>query len=49
MKARIVMIIHDALWAEAPLEGVEMARTLIEDTMKTTAKYPLVPLGVEFD
>ena len=49
MKSRIVMIIHDAIWVEAPIEEAEQARTLMEDTMQNAVEFPLVPLEVEFD
>jgi DNA polymerase-1 len=49
MKSRIVMIIHDAIWVEAPKEEAEQARTLMEDTMQNAVEFRLVPLEVEFD
>jgi len=49
MKSRIVMIIHDAIWVEAPLREAERARILMEDTMKNAVEFPLVPLEVEFE
>ena len=49
MKSRIVMIIHDCIWVEAPLREAEQARRLMEDTMKNAVEFPLVPLEVEFE
>ncbi len=49
MKSRVVMIIHDAIWVEAPEEEAERARTLMEDAMKNAVEFLLVPLEVEFD
>jgi len=48
MKSRIVTIIHDAIWVEAPEEEAELARTLMEDTMKDAVEFSLVPLEVDF-
>jgi DNA polymerase I len=49
MKSRVVMILHDAIWVEAPLKEAEQARRLMEDTMKNAVEFPLVPLEVEFE
>ncbi len=49
MKCRIVMIIHDAVWVEAPKEEVERTRTLMEEIMTNAVEFPLVPLEVEFE
>jgi DNA polymerase I len=46
MKARIVMVIHDALWVEAPHEEAEQVRHLLRKMMTTTGKLR-VPLEVE--
>ena len=48
MKSRIVMIIHDAIWVEAPLREAEQSRRFMEDTMRNAVEFPLVPLEVEF-
>jgi DNA polymerase I len=49
MKSRIVMIIHDCIWVEAPLHEADQARILMEDTMRDAVEYPSVPLEVEFE
>ncbi|MGO9571022.1 MAG: DNA polymerase [Desulfomonilaceae bacterium] len=46
MKARIVMVIHDALWLEAPHEEAEPVRHLLRKMMITAAKLK-VPLEVD--
>jgi DNA polymerase I len=46
MEARIVMMIHDALWVEAPHEESEQVRHL-ERKMMTTAEKLRVPLEVD--
>jgi len=48
MKARIVMMVHDALWVEAPLEEENEVRHLVE-RMMTTARKLDVPLGIDFE
>jgi DNA polymerase I len=47
MGARIVMMIHDALWVEAPREEENEVRHLVERTMTTAGKLT-VPLSVDF-
>jgi DNA polymerase I-like protein with 3'-5' exonuclease and polymerase domains len=42
------MILHDAIWVDAPEEEAERARILMEDTMKNAVEFPLVALGVDF-
>jgi DNA polymerase I-like protein with 3'-5' exonuclease and polymerase domains len=42
------MIIHDAIWVEAPQEEAAQARTLMEDTMQNAVEFRLVPLEVDF-
>ncbi len=46
MKARIVMMIHDALWVECPEEEAEQVRHLLRKMM-TTAEKLKVPLEVD--
>jgi DNA polymerase I len=46
MKARIVMVIHDALWVEAPQEEAERVSRLMKKMM-TTAGNLKVPLEVD--
>ena len=48
MKARMVMMIHDALWAEAPEEEANEVRHLTRSMMTTAAKLR-VPLDVDSD
>ncbi len=45
--ARMVMVIHDALWVEAPEEEAVEVKRLMEKMMTTAAKLS-VPLAVEF-
>jgi DNA polymerase I len=47
MGARIVMMIHDALWVEAPREEENEVRHLVERMMTTAGKLT-VPLAVDF-
>lgn len=46
--ARIVMVIHDALWVEAPTSEEVQVRRLVEKMMTSAAKLR-VPLTVEFE
>jgi DNA polymerase I len=46
MKAHIVMVIHDALWVEAPHEEAEQVRHLVRKMMTTAGKLG-VPLDVD--
>jgi DNA polymerase-1 len=46
MEARIVMVIHDALWVEAPHAELEQARHLLRKMMTTAGKLK-VPLEVD--
>jgi DNA polymerase-1 len=48
MKARIVMMIHDALWVECPNEEQSEARRLVRRTMTNAARLN-VPLVVELE
>ncbi|MFC1833791.1 DNA polymerase [Thermodesulfobacteriota bacterium] len=48
MKARIVMMIHDSLWAEAPQGEASKVRHLVE-RMMTAAGGIRVPLKVDID
>jgi DNA polymerase-1 len=48
MKARIVMVIHDALWVEAPQEEAEQVQYLLKKMMTTAAKLK-VPLEVDIN
>jgi DNA polymerase I len=46
MEARIVMMIHDALWVEAPQEETVDVKHLVRRMMTTAAKLT-VPLPVD--
>ena len=46
MKARMVMVIHDALWVEAPHDEAEQVRHLLRKMMTTAGKLK-VPLEVD--
>ena len=46
MGARTVMVIHDALWVEAPHEEAEQVRHLLRKMMTTAGKLK-VPLEVD--
>ena len=46
MTARIVMLIHDALWIECPEDESEQVRHLVKRMMSTAAKFK-VPLAVD--
>ncbi len=48
IKARIVMVIHDALWAECPKEEADRVRHLIKKMMITAGKLR-VPLDVDIE
>jgi DNA polymerase I len=48
MEARMVMMIHDALWIEAPQEEAEQVRHLMRRMMTTAGKLK-VPLSVEME
>jgi len=48
MKARIVMMIHDALWVEAPHEEASEVRRLVKRMMTTAGRLD-VPLEIDFE
>jgi hypothetical protein len=48
MKSRVVMILHDAIWVETPIEEAEEAKKLLEQSMTEAFEYPFVPLEVDF-
>ncbi len=48
MKARIVMMIHDALWVEAPKEEENEVQRLVRRMMTTAGKLD-IPLAVSFE
>lgn len=43
------MILHDAIWIEAPEAEAEEAQRLLEKAMKHAVVTPFVPLEVDFD
>jgi DNA polymerase I len=47
MKTRVVMILHDAIWVEAPEEEAEEAKRLLKLAMTGAVEYPLAPLETE--
>ena len=47
MEARIVLLIHDAIWVEAPLEEEKEAHQLMEKMMRTAGR-PFLDLTVDF-
>jgi DNA polymerase I-like protein with 3'-5' exonuclease and polymerase domains len=47
-RARIVMIIQDSIWVEAPHQETEKVRHLMRRMMPTSGKL-IVPLAVEFE
>jgi DNA polymerase-1 len=47
MKARIVMMIHDALWVECPNEEESEVKSLVQRMMTTAGRLD-VPLKVDF-
>jgi len=48
MRAKIVMMIHDALWVEAPRKEAEQVRNLLRKIMTTAGKLN-VPLKVDLE
>ena len=49
MKIRVVIVLHDAIWAEAPAEEAEKAKRLLVQSMKDAVEYTYGRLEVEFD
>jgi DNA polymerase I-like protein with 3'-5' exonuclease and polymerase domains len=47
MKSRIVMLIHDAIWVEAPANERQQAQKLMEKMMRTAGR-PFIELKVDF-
>ena len=43
------MILHDAIWVEAPQEEAEEAKRLLAQSMIAAVDYPFVPLDVELE
>lgn len=48
MKSRVVMILHDAIWVETPIEEAEKAKRLLAGSMTEAADYPCVTLDIDF-
>jgi DNA polymerase I-like protein with 3'-5' exonuclease and polymerase domains len=48
MKSRVVMIRHDAIWAEVLEEEAEEAKRLLQQSMAGAVEFPFVPLEVDF-
>jgi DNA polymerase I len=48
MKSRVVAILHDAVWVEAPAEEAGEAKRLLEQSMIEAVEYSFVPLEIEF-
>jgi len=49
MKSRIVMVIHDAIYIEAPVSEKEQARHWIKAIMEAAVEMPNVPLEVDMN
>jgi DNA polymerase I len=49
IKSRVVMILHDAIWVEAPLEEAGEAGMLLSHAMRNAVEYPFVPLEIEIE
>jgi DNA polymerase I-like protein with 3'-5' exonuclease and polymerase domains len=49
MKSRIVMILHDCIWVEAPKAEAGEAKSLLIEAMRGAAEYPSVPLEMEME
>jgi len=49
MKSRVVMTIHDAVYAEAPEEEAQDARAIVKREMEQAVEMPLVPLEVDIE
>jgi len=49
MKSRVVMVIHDAVYVEAPEEEAQRARQLMKAEMEDAVEMPIVPLEVDIE
>jgi len=49
MKSRVVMVIHDAVYVEAPEEEAQRARQLMKAEMEDAVDMPIVPLEVDIE
>ena len=48
MKSRVVVILHDAIWVEAPPEEAGEAKHLLAQSMTNAVELPFVPLDIDF-
>jgi DNA polymerase I len=48
MKSSVVMILHDAIWVEAPMDEAGDAMRILEQSMCSSVEYSSVPLEVDF-
>ncbi len=48
MKSNVVMILHDAIWVEAPAGEAEEAKRILEQSMMGAVEFPFVSLEVDF-
>jgi DNA polymerase-1 len=49
MRSRIVMLIHDAVYVEAPQKEADRAKEVLKREMESAVEMPLVPLEVDCD
>lgn len=49
LKSRIVMLIHDAIYVEAPQDEAERAREVLKREMERAVELPIVPLEVDLE
>ena len=49
MRSQIVMLIHDAIYVEAPVEEEKRARLLMKEQMERAVELPVVPLEVDIE
>ncbi len=47
MKSRVVMVLHDAIWVEAPEDEAAEAKHLLAESMTNAVELPVVPLEVD--
>ena len=49
MKSRVVIVIHDAVYVEAPKDEAEKARGILKKEMERAVEMPAVPLEIDID
>lgn len=49
MKSCVVMVIHDAVYVEAPEEEAKRAGWIVKREMVSAGEMPIVPLEVDVD